>query len=215
MNTAMVVGGGPAGLMAAEVLGHAGVQVHVYDAMPAVARKFLRAGKGGLNLTHSEPAADFVSRFGQRRLDVARWLDQFGAQQLRDWAEALGVPTFVGSSGRIFPRDMKAAPLLRAWLHRLRHPLSGQPVAFHMRHRWIGWDSPDSGGQEPAMQFQAPGGLVQAHADVVVLALGGASWPRLGSDGAWFNLLGARGVGLAPLQPANCGFDALFALGGV
>ena len=207
MKSAMVVGGGPAGLMAAEVLVNAGVQVHVYDAMPSVARKFLLAGKGGLNLTHSEPTADFVSRYGGRQHEVAAWLDHFGAQQLRDWAQALGVPTFVGSSGRVFPRDMKAAPLLRAWLHRLRHPPSGHPVTFHMRHRWTGWDSPDGGGQGQPMQFQAPGGLVQAHADVVVLALGGASWPRLGSDGAWFGLLGARGVDLAPLQPANCGFD--------
>ncbi len=207
MKTAMVVGGGPAGLMAAEVLGQAGVQVHVYDAMPSVARKFLLAGKGGLNLTHSEPVADFVSRYGVREHEVAALLDHFGPQQLRDWAHALGVPTFVGSSGRVFPRDMKAAPLLRAWLHRLRHPAMGHPVAFHMRHRWTGWDTPDEVGQGQAMQFQAPGGLVQAHADVVVLALGGASWPRLGSDGAWFALLGARGVALAPLQPANCGFD--------
>jgi uncharacterized flavoprotein (TIGR03862 family) len=233
MKTAMVVGGGPAGLMAAEVLGQAGVQAHLYDAMPSVARKFLLAGKGGLNLTHSEPATDFLSRFGARQGEVGVWLAHFGAQHVRDWAQALGVPTFVGSSGRVFPRDMKAAPLLRAWLHRLRHPQSGHPVVFHMRHRWTGWDTPNDDSQENSgprpsflappwgawqsqgwgrsqvqpLLFQAPGGLVQAQADVVVLALGGASWPRLGSDGAWYGLLGARGVALAPLVPANCGFD--------
>ena len=203
----MVVGAGPAGLMAADVLAQAGLQVHVFDAMPSVARKFLLAGKGGLNLTHSEPAADFESRYGVRRREVAGWLRHFGPQQLRAWAESLGVPTFVGSSGRVFPRDLKAAPLLRAWLHRLRHPSSGPAVVFHMRHRWVGWEPLPAAGAGQAMQFQSPNGLVQASADVAILALGGASWPQLGSDGAWFAPLGARGVDLAPLQPANCGFD--------
>jgi len=205
MKTAMVVGGGPAGLMAAEVLGEAGAQVHLYDAMASVGRKFLLAGKGGLNLTHSEPAAEFASRFGLRRREVGEWLNRFGAAQLRAWAESLGVPTFVGSSGRVFPSDMKAAPLLRAWLHRLRHPQQGHAVQFHMRHRWIGWDA--GSGQGLAMRFESPNGPVQAQADVLVLALGGASWPRLGSDGTWVAPLVARGVDVAPLLPANCGFD--------
>ena len=135
-----IVGGGPAGLMAAEVLSQAGVSVHLFDAMPSVGRKFLLAGKGGLNLTHSEPIEPFRSRYGSRQAEVAQWLDHMDAEAVRRWAQGLGVKTFVGSSGRVFPLEMKAAPLLRAWLQRLRHPASGVPVQFHMRHRWQGWD---------------------------------------------------------------------------
>ena len=195
-----IIGGGPAGLMAAEVLLQAGARVDVYDAMPSVGRKFLLAGKGGLNLTHSEPIAPFTARYAQRATQVAPWLAAFGPQDLRDWAAGLGVATFVGSSGRVFPAEMKAAPLLRAWLHRLR----AAGLRLHMRHRWLGW----TGGDAPTtLRFATPqGGQVQ-QADAVVLALGGASWPQLGSDGAWWPWLQQRGVGLAPLQPANCGFD--------
>ena len=197
MKQATVIGGGPAGLMAAEVLSSAGVAVDLYDTMPSVGRKFLLAGKGGLNLTHSENGGLFAARFGARRDVVAPWLKDFGAAHIRDWAKTLGVDTFVGTSGRVFPADMKAAPLLRAWLHRLRHG----GVRFHMRHRWSGW-APDG-----ALLFDTPAGQIQAQADAVVLALGGASWSRLGSDGAWVPLLTARGVGVAPLLPSNCGFD--------
>jgi uncharacterized flavoprotein (TIGR03862 family) len=199
-----VVGGGPAGLMAAEVLSRAGVQVDVYDAMPSVGRKFLLAGKGGLNLTHSEPHDAFVARYGGRREFIEPMLRVFGAPQLREWAAGLGVESFVGSSGRVFPRDMKAAPLLRAWLARLRS--SG--VRFHMRHRWVGWAGAESGGDGVGLRFVSPAGEVVADAhDAVVLALGGASWARLGSDGAWVPLLEARGVKAQPLVPSNCGFD--------
>ena len=194
-----VVGGGPAGLMAAEVLSQAGVQVHLFDAMPSVGRKFLLAGKGGLNLTHSEDTALFVARYGPQQTAVGDWLQDFGAEQVKTWAAGLGVETFVGSSGRVFPRDMKAAPLLRAWLQRLRH--APQPVQFHMRHRWTGWGLPGD------LCFETPTGPVRVGADAVVLALGGGSWPQLGSTGAWVPTLAERGVGIAPLQSANCGFD--------
>ncbi len=205
MTTAAVIGGGPAGLMAAEVLAQAGVQVHVFDAMPSVGRKFLLAGKGGLNLTHSEAPDKFESRYGARQAQVAPLLQDFGAEALRAWVHALGVETFVGSSGRVFPHDMKAAPLLRTWLHRLRHPAQGEPVQFHMRHRWAGWsDGQDAGA---ALAFETPQGQQSFRADVVVLALGGASWPQLGSNGAWVPVLAGRGVDVAPLLPANCGFD--------
>ena len=194
-----VIGGGPSGLMAAEVLAGAGaaVQVAVYDAMPSVGRKFLLAGKGGLNLTHSEAAEPFISRYGERSGQLQPLLASFGAQQLRDWAQGLGIATFVGSSGRVFPKDMKAAPLLRAWLHRLR----GAGVQFFMRHRWLGW------GKDGSLTFATPNGEIQVQADVVVLALGGGSWAHLGSDGAWVGLLAARGADVAPLKPSNCGFD--------
>ncbi len=198
---AFVVGGGPAGLMAAEVLAQAGVAVDLYDAMPSVGRKFLLAGKGGLNLTHSEPLAPFIARYGTAREHVATWLEALGPQALRDWAQALGIDTFVGTSGRVFPSDMKAAPLLRAWLHRLR----AAGVWLHMRHRWTGWADAVRGGH--ALRFESPAGEVIVHADAVVLALGGASWARLGSDGAWVPLLAERGIGIAPLRPSNCGFD--------
>ncbi|MDB5793586.1 MAG: aminoacetone oxidase family FAD-binding enzyme [Massilia sp.] len=191
-----VIGGGPAGLMAAETLAAGGVQVDVYDAMPSVARKFLLAGKGGMNITHSEPAGDFIQRYGARSPEVAAWIEGFDPARVREWIHGLGIDTFVGSSGRVFPADMKAAPLLRAWLHRLRE--SG--VRFHMRHRWQGW-------QDGALRFATPDGESDLRPDAAILALGGASWARLGSDGAWVPLLTARAVDVAPLMPSNCGFD--------
>jgi len=193
----VVLGGGPAGLMAAEVLAAGGAEVQLFDAMRSVGRKFLLAGKGGLNLTHSESLDAFVARFGAQQKEIGAMLARFGPQQLRDWAAGLGIETFVGSSGRVFPRDMKAAPLLRAWLQRLR----SMGVSFHMRHRWMGWTS---GG---ALCFDTPSGEVLLQPDVLVLALGGASWSRLGSDGAWVDELQQRGVAVAPLRPSNCGFE--------
>ena len=198
-----IVGAGPAGLMAAERLAAAGCAVDVFDASATPARKFLLAGKGGLNLTHSEPLPAFTGRYAERSAEVARWLGAFGPQALRDWADALGVATFVGSSGRVFPAEMKAAPLLRAWLHRLR----GQGVRLHLRHRWQAgaWSATDAGGWQLA--FDTPQGPRQHAADAVVLALGGASWSRLGSDGRWVGPLGEQGLAVAPLRPSNCGFD--------
>jgi uncharacterized flavoprotein (TIGR03862 family) len=193
-----VIGGGPAGLMAAETLAGAGVRVDVFDAMPSVGRKFLLAGKGGMNITHSEPSEPFLTRYGARRAQIEPLLDGFGAQALREWVHGLGIDTFVGSSGRVFPTDMKAAPLLRAWLHRLR----AAGVRFHMRHHWLGWD--DSNGH---LRFATPEGDYVAQADATVLALGGGSWARLGSNGAWVSVLERQGVSVAPLQAANCGFD--------
>ena len=210
MKKVVVIGAGPAGLMAAEVLSGAGVQVLLFDAMPSVGRKFLLAGKGGLNLTHSEPADLFVSRYGSRRQQLEALLKLFDASQVRAWAASLGIDTFVGSSGRVFPTDMKAAPLLRAWLTRLRHPKNGPPVKFFMRHRWTGWhqaDQPDAELAATWLDFDTPQGRIQVQADAVVLALGGGSWVRLGSTGAWVPWLQAQGVEVAPLLPANCGFD--------
>ncbi|SAL88482.1 ribulose-1,5-biphosphate synthetase [Caballeronia arvi] len=195
-----VVGGGPAGLMAAEALAAGGARVDVFDAMPSVGRKFLMAGKGGMNLTHSEPADAFLTRYGARSANIAPLLARFDAGALRDWVHQLGVETFVGSSGRVFPTDMKAAPMLRAWLHRLR--ASG--VTFHMRHRWLGWA--DEGAS--ISRFATPSGEKQVRHDAIVLALGGASWPQLGSDGAAMSTLAARGVAVRPFVPSNCGFDA-------
>ena len=183
--------------MAAEVLSTTGVRVEVFDAMPSVGRKFLLAGRGGLNLTHAEAPERFLSRYGSRRDQVGRWLEEFGPRQLRDWALGLGVETFVGSSGRVFPQEMKAAPLLRAWLHRLR----AAGVIFHAHHRWLGWDA------DGAQVFATPAGELKVGAGATVLALGGGSWARLGSDGAWVPLLAARGVEVQALRPANCGFD--------
>jgi uncharacterized flavoprotein (TIGR03862 family) len=194
---AAIVGGGPAGLMAAETLAEEGAAVHVFDAMPSVGRKFLMAGKSGLNLTHAEAFEDFIARFGPRRSVLEPALGAFGPEEVRRWARRLGVETFVGSSGRVFPVDFKAAPLLRAWLRRLRE--SG--VRFHMRHRFRGWTP------EGALDLATPAGPLAFSADAVILALGGASWPRLGSDGAWVEILRRRGVDVATLRPANCGFD--------
>ncbi|MEX0830094.1 MAG: TIGR03862 family flavoprotein [Nitrospirales bacterium] len=192
-----VIGGGPAGLMAAEVATARGVSVEVYDAMPSVGRKFLLAGKGGLNLTHSEPAEKFLERYGARRAAIQPLLAEFGPDALREWARDLGIETFVGTSGRVFPTDFKSAPLLRAWLRRLRQ----RGVVFHVRHRWCGWE------KSGALRFSSPQGNRLVSADAVVLALGGGSWPRLGSDGAWVGLLSQYGVPIQPLKPANCGFD--------
>ena len=192
-----VVGGGPAGLFAAETLRAAGCEVDVFEAKGSVGRKFLVAGKGGLNLTHSDPPAVFAGRYRERSPDVARWLQAFDADALREWALGLGVPTFVGSSGRVFPEDRKAAPLLRGWVRRLR----AQGVAIHVHHRWLGWDAAG------ALCFATPDGERVASADATVLALGGGSWPQLGSDGAWQELLAGAGIAVAPLRPANCGFD--------
>lgn len=193
-----VIGAGPAGLMAAECAAARGATVDVYDAMASVGRKLLRAGIGGLNLTHAEAPEAFLRRYGERSPWIAAWLAEFGPAALRGWAQGLGIDTFVGSSGRVFPVGMKAAPLLRAWLQRLR---SGG-VRFHTRHVWQGWET--TGG---ALRFATPAGPQAVTADAVVLALGGGSWPRLGSTGAWVPLLAARGVAIAPLRPANCGFD--------
>ena len=197
-----IIGGGPAGLMAAQTLVEAGIAVHLFDAMPSIGRKFLLAGKGGLNLTHSEGADTFAGRYGERRDAIQRVLSDFDSTVLREWAQSLGVETFVGTSGRVFPKDMKAAPLLRAWLHRLRHPAQGPGVQFHMRHRWTGW------GDNNSLLFDTPQGPSEVKADAVVLALGGGSWGRLGSNGAWVPLLAQKGVAVAPLLPSNCGFDA-------
>lgn len=203
-----IIGAGPAGLMAAERLAAAGVQVDVYDGMATPGRKFLLAGRGGLNLTHSEPAAGFRTRYGERTEMVGEWLDHFDADALRAWVQGLGVETFVGSSGRVFPVGMKAAPLLRAWLDRLH----GSGVRFHMRHRWLGWpaelfEGDDRANASAYLRFDTANGEIAVQADAVVLALGGASWRRLGSDGAWVPWLVSAGMEVAALRPANCGFD--------
>ncbi|QNN69727.1 TIGR03862 family flavoprotein [Thermomonas carbonis] len=192
-----IIGGGPAGLMAADAACAAGIDVHVFEAKGSVGRKFLIAGKGGLNLTHSEPRPTFDARYRERAPEIGTWLDEFDADALRDWARGFGVETYIGSSGRVFPRDRKAAPLLRAWVRRLRDA----GVHFHVQHRWLGWN--DVG----ALRFDTPDGETSFVAEAVVLALGGGSWPQLGSDGTWVETLGMRGIDIAPLQPANCGFD--------
>ena len=208
-----IIGGGPAGLMAAEAAACEGVRVDVYDAMPSVGRKFLMAGKGGLNLTHAEPMSRFAARYGTRRAHLEPWLAAFGPSDLRAWAHTLGIETFVGSSQRVFPKEMKAAPLLRAWLRRLR----AVGVSFHVRHRWLGWRNNSTGngafgaqGASGPLRFSTPTGEQSVQADAVILALGGGSWARLGSDGAWTSVLAERGVGVAPLRPANCGFDCVW-----
>ncbi|WP_248743688.1 MULTISPECIES: TIGR03862 family flavoprotein [unclassified Pseudomonas] len=192
-----IIGGGPAGLMAAEVLSQAGVRVELYDGMPSVGRKFLLAGVGGMNITHSEAWPAFLSRYAERAPNIAPLLRAFDADALCRWIHELGIETFIGSSGRVFPTDMKAAPLLRAWLKRLRD--SG--VVIHTRHRWLGWD------EKGALRIDSPEGEKTLNPDATLLALGGGSWSRLGSDGAWMLPLEQRGVGLAPLQPSNCGFE--------
>ena len=220
MRTVVIIGAGPAGLMAAEQLatsraaaikaqtgpgtieptagpGGDGLDIVVFDAMPSVGRKFLMAGKGGMNITHAEPLPDFIARYGERAAQVGPLLDDFGPAALREWIHGLGIATFVGTSGRVFPTEMKAAPLLRAWLHRLR----GLGVRFHVRHRWLGWTG------DGQLRFATPAGEIAVAADATVLALGGGSWAKLGSDGRWVPLLAAEGIPVAPLQPANCGFD--------
>ena len=192
-----VIGGGPAGLMAAEAARAGGAEVHLFEAKGSVGRKFLIAGKGGLNLTHGEARPGFDARYRERADAVGRWLDVFDADALRQWARGLGVETYVGSSGRVFPLDRKAAPLLRAWVRRLKET----GVQMHVQHRWQGWDA------SAALRFDTPAGAVTFAADAVVLALGGGSWPQLGSDGGWVELLATRGSDLAPLAPANCGCD--------
>ena len=191
-----VIGAGPAGLMAAEVVARGGARVTIYDAMPSAGRKFLMAGRGGLNLTHSEPLPAFLARYGEAAANLSLAVDAFSPDALREWSENLGQPTFVGSSGRVFPKAFKASPLLRAWLRRL----DTMGVQLKLRHRWTGWDS------EGRLLFQTPDGLRSVTASATVLALGGASWPRLGSDGGWSGVLAQRGVAIAPLRPANCGF---------
>lgn len=183
--------------MAADVLSRNGVSVDLFDAMPTVGRKFLLAGRGGLNLTHSEPLPQFIQRYSEGQASLRPLIEAFSPERVRQWAQELGIDTFVGTSGRVFPTDMKAAPLLRAWLHRLRQ----QGVHFHMRHRWTGW------ADDGALQFTGPHGPVSQKADAVVLALGGGSWSRLGSDGAWLPLLQAKGIESTPLKASNCGFD--------
>jgi uncharacterized flavoprotein (TIGR03862 family) len=202
-KTVAIIGGGPAGLMAAEVIStnNPSVKVDVYDSMPSFGRKFLMAGKGGLNITHSEPFEQFASRYGARRAQIEPMLHVFGPEEIRDWVQGLGIETFVGTSGRVFPVGMKASPLLRAWLNRLT--VSG--VTFHPRHRWTGRIASQSG--ELSIHFETPDGEKEERADAVVLALGGGSWARLGSDGAWVPGLRQAGVEVEPLRPSNCGFD--------
>jgi uncharacterized flavoprotein (TIGR03862 family) len=191
-----IIGAGPAGLMAAEALAQGGAYVTVYDAMPSAGRKFLMAGRGGLNLTHSEPLPQFLARYREAMPHLAAAIEAFPPSALRDWSEALGQETFVGSSGRVFPKAFKASPLLRAWLRRL----DSMGVRLALRHRWTGWD------EQGRLRFQTPDGPQAIETHATVLALGGASWPRLGSDGAWARILAARGVKISPLRPANCGF---------
>ena len=194
-----VIGAGPAGLMAAEMISQAGIRVDVYDSMPSAGRKFLMAGKGGLNITHSEARQKFISRYGLLSPQFLDCLEEFGSGQLIDWVHGLGVKTFTGSSGRVFPEEMKAAPLLRTWLHGLR--LAG--VSFHMRHHWAGWHDE----KMKQLVFDTPEGRKTIKADAVVLALGGASWPQLGSTGEWVKILAGRSLKISPLLPANCGFS--------
>ena len=191
-----IVGAGPAGLMAAETIAQAGTRVTIYDAMPSVGRKFLMAGRGGLNLTHGEPLATFLTRYREANPQLVAAIHAFPPDRLRAWCEALGQPTFVGSSGRIFPKVLKASPLLRAWLRRL----DAMGVQFSLRHRWVGWD------QHGRLLFQTSDGQSAKDVRATVLALGGASWPRLGSDGQWAATLRAKGVKVSPLKAANSGF---------
>ncbi|HEX5264258.1 MAG TPA: TIGR03862 family flavoprotein [Phenylobacterium sp.] len=197
MAAVAIIGAGPAGLMAAEVLAETGCTVTVHDRMPSVGRKFLLAGRGGLNLTHSEPLERFLPRYGATAARLTPWIEGFPPQALVAWAEGLGQPTFVGSSGRVFPKTLKASPLLRAWLVRLQ----ALGAAVRTRHDWTGWDA------EGRLRFTTPDGEVTASPDATILALGGESWPRLGSNGAWVDILAQTGVAISPLRPANAGFD--------
>ncbi|MDC7677687.1 TIGR03862 family flavoprotein [Asticcacaulis machinosus] len=198
-KTVAIIGAGPAGLMAAEILSTAGHHPHLYDRMPSVARKFLMAGRGGLNLTHSEPFERFVARYGKRSPQLRPALEAFTPKDLRDWADGLGAQTFVGSSGRVFPKAMKASPLLRAWLKRLE----AQGVILHTRHDWRGFDG-------ETLVFDQQGETVRIQPDYTILALGGASWPKLGGDGGWADTLRAKGVEIAPFQPSNAGFTTVW-----
>jgi len=191
-----VIGGGPAGLMASEVLARGGATVTVYDRMPSVGRKFLLAGRGGLNLTHSEDFERFLGRYGSAEQRLRHCIEAFQPAVLRAWCEGLGQPTFVGSSGRVFPTAMKTSPLLRAWLRRL----SATGVAFKVRHEWV------CGDDDGRLVFADPDPRIVVKPDATVLALGGASWPRLGSDGSWVEVMAANDIAIAPLRPANCGF---------
>lgn len=190
-----IIGGGPAGLMAAETLSLNGLKIDLYDAMPSFGRKFLMAGKSGLNLTHSESFSAFICRFAERKKEIASFLEYFKPNDVVTWAENLGIETFVGSSGRIFPKEMKASPLLRAWLQRLQN----NGVDFHLRHNWKGWD-------DNSLIFSTPQGSLKIKPDATILALGGASWPKLGSRGDWIPYLEKKGVNVKPFRPANCGF---------
>lgn len=206
-----IIGAGPAGLMAAEQAVRQGVEVHVFDAMPSVGRKFLMAGKGGMNITHAEEFAHFVQRYGTARSVLEPLLQRFGARELRAWIHELGIETFVGSSGRVFPTEMKAAPLLRKWLLRLRE----QGVHIHCRHRWQGWQGEQEARNESqpdfrTLHFHTPEGEKVVTANAVILALGGGSWRKLGSDGAWVAWLAAQGIAVAPLVASNCGFDLVW-----
>ena len=193
-----MIGAGPAGLMAAEVLAQGGARVTLYDRMPSVARKFLLAGRGGLNLTHSEELPRLLARYGSAMPHLRAAIEAFPPAAVRAWSEGLGQDTFVGSSGRVFPKAFKTSPLLRAWLRRL----DDAGVVFKLRHHWVGWD------EHGDAMFDTPEGRVGIRADAAVLALGGASWPRLGSDGGWVGAMAGAGIALAPLRPANCGFVA-------
>lgn len=199
-KTVAIIGGGPAGLMAAEVLSGQGVQVDVYDAMPSLGRKFLMAGKSGLNITHSEPLDTFVPRYGNRKQEVGKWLLDFTPDDLREWARGLGVETFVGTSGRVFPKEMKASPLLRSWLKRLDEA----GVKVHLRHKLVGLTGGTGG---IGLEFAIEDGVKNIEADAVILALGGGSWARLGSSGEWVTWLEQAGVKVEALKPSNCGFD--------
>ncbi len=192
----VVIGGGPAGLMAAEVLARAGVAVTIYDQMPSLGRKFLLAGRGGLNLTHSEALEAFLGRYGETPPLLRRAIEAFPPGALRAWSEELGQPTFVGTSGRVFPQSFKTSPLLRTWLRRL----SSMGVEVRLRYRWQGWDA------QGRLRFVSGDEEITVEADATILALGGASWPRLGSDAAWVDILHAQGIDIAPLKAANCGF---------
>ncbi len=196
-SNTIVIGGGPAGLMAAEYLASQGYSVVVYDAKPAVLRKFLVAGKGGLNLSRDEEFEKFLTRYGNRAKELEPFLRAFGPPELRGWVQNLGFETFVGSSGKIFPKDMQAVSIRLAWIQRIKQ----QGVTFHLNNRWLGWD------QEKNLVFQSKSKNVITHPDAVILALGGASWPATGSDGTWVKLLHNQGIEISPLKPANCGFD--------
>jgi uncharacterized flavoprotein (TIGR03862 family) len=196
-QSAAVVGGGPAGLMAAEVLIQGGIRVDLYDSMASAGRKFLMAGKGGLNLTHSESIEQFLSHYGPRREKLEPILDKFGPGDLRNWVHELGIETFIGSSGRVFPVGMKSTPILQAWLQRL----AASGVTFNFRHKWIGW------GKDGSLRFETPGGNIKANPGAVVLAMGGGSYPHLGSTGAWVPVISRHRIRVAPLKPSNCGFN--------